>query len=1529
MGDDYQLLLLCLCLWRVLKNKISDLFLATELPEAEKFDDVVIKYKHEDRMVLRFLHAKHREEPHPPDSIHKITLTDLLTPDEGKEFSLLKYFRSFMKILEKRSQNPVPAFLEGADIQEFILSTNIDLAEEVEQYFEVDKEDSLEEDKVLRVPTGQTRKLKIKEADNELTRELEILFYTSSDFDELVEKLTDCLLLQQRFDGTSRIFEEYYYPLVKHVLEFTREPNQMAKLSDGFKGVNSERTTEVEEFRKALIKEVAFRMILREINKSTSTENSVQNRYPQSGHINDSQLTEELKAFVDQSNTAVYSALRRDETLFYQVVYDKTMEIHDDFVNGTKKLSRKAQLFRKRLIDEVMDRNMAEIVFNQVSGETFPVTEGYPTRFQPKSNPKIEDEYAFATEIEDLIDKCTDNTIEITDVVGTEEFRRNIIDLIGHAIVKVYTWFEFSASFIRSYSSIQHLRNLRLALQCCLDDKFNSIDEYKLNIQLKGFTSCEETTLHKTLPSPVTKQSIEDFYENFRLIVSYPNRYGLRELLETEVKAENQHLNSKAFVDSFVQEIHQWMTHRLGPFYTPKKAEELLRRLDENLLCYELDGINQPFFLALPTRYQFKCEDLMTLVKDFLQQTESSVLLLRAENLTLCRVRFMQAFWNLLQQNQNTNGELSFYLRRFGYLFITIEHFLAESFRKKLNRRNQDKDRWNLTVVECWAENLPGAEKFESMLDLLFENSESSRSMERRVIFIVKEDMSRKLESALGSYFTKQGNTHTFELKTTFSQLEAPSQDELLRRGQVKLHGHCFQLGDIVNQDAGDLIDETTFAKLIAEGEGDARLVRIGSIIQSPDFYIKRCIRPPNIETNNDRIETSIYIFENREKVETEVAIAADSRDKFNEIKEVFTENRKYSAPYSVHWVQEKKPRHDERWIWYGSIEPVSRFGSLEWNRITFTDFRKEKMIKDKKMITDEQFLEYVKDNKIVILHGVPGMGKSMLLRNFFIQMTNNSQLLWKIYINLNLYTNFLDKRQNFFKENQNEAGDRVDTETPSSRCSEFLFELLQSNEHSKLKTQFEINLLHSAFKSEANTKMRLVLFMDGFDEISPNYMDIVLGFLLLSKACSDAPQIFITTRPSYREYLKQQLQTFSFELLGLTWTEQISLYTEVSEKLEMQIDEEEKLFSVLETCADLEFDSRCELFTRVPLCMIILTEVFNTFRDEERIKKVINDRDLSTLYEMYFKRKYELYLDEKMRLNRTNLSPMEESEYTYDAFLNNHTNLALWAMFSRKDLKGIVSSFQEFEGAVSSLLADIEAGEFEYGIVHGVSDGKPEFFHHTFAGYLVARFFISQITSNNQLESGFLEFSKSMLMESFGDVRRFCDGMVREISWDHDHFANVSPGYVVDGLICSYRDNFWGIFSFFAKIFKTYCPKDVCAENIANWRDIRDYSDDGHCTWQTAFTYLLGNCYYTESNFVLYRFLLKWRPENVRRSLTPPEDPDKIQWQVEYRLFSASYNFKLYMNNALHDDVHKLLPTWLIQQEGFNISVDIQYHCK
>ncbi|CAD7086643.1 unnamed protein product [Hermetia illucens] len=1018
-GDDYQLLLHCLCLWRVLESRILDFLLATELQKAEKFDHVVIKYKHENRLVLSFSQAKHKEPPRPTDSIHKITLTDLLTSNTSGEFNLLEYFRSIVKILEDPSRDSLPALLVEKHAQDYLLRGKIGYIWRY-SHGNMNKKDFLRKGKVFGVPTEQTN-------SQEPEKELKILMYTRSDFDELISNLANCLLFGSRLDTFSWIFAEYYYPLAKHVLEFAKvsylPESYEAKFLDTFKNANSQRTANVEEFRKPFIKEVAFRMIF---FKLTDVELHWKRE------VKYRKLLKEFKSFADQSKTAVYSALRQDETLFHEVVDDKTEEIRNDFVSGTEKLSPKVQLFRKKLVDEVVDGNMAENVFDKVSGQTFLVTR-HATRLEPKSNPKIEDVEVFAKDIADLIDKCT------------------------------------------------------------------------------GFTNYKTIKLRETLPSPVMKESIDDFC----LIVKFPNRRERREV-------ENQNLNSKAIVDSLVQEIYQRMMHRLGTFYNPEKVEMQLARLDKDLTFCELDITNRSFCMALPTKYKFDCGELMAQIKDFLQQSHSSVLLLRAENLTLCCVRFLQAFWSLQEENQDANGELPFYLRQFGYLFITIRRFLDKTFREKLIRRNQDKDQFNLRLVKCCTENLSeaeefrmmqisfqtsiqteidesmldlaGSEKFESILDLLFESSDSP-SVARKVIFIVEEDTSEKLRSALDSYFKKQGNTNfepsTFELKTTFSHLQTTSQDELLKNGQIRLHGHDYQFGDIVNQDTVHLIDETTLANLIK----GFSLISIGRINKRGDCNIDRC-------AFESRLKASIHLLTKQGEEGRDIVIVADSRDEFNEIKDRLMENQKYFAPQSIHWFREAK--HDiDRFPW----DSIKSFSSLHRYGTNAC------------FLTQEKLLESVKDRKIVILHGVPGSGKALLLENLLLNMTNNSQLLWKIYINLKRYTDF-------FKKKQKEPGNRANMST--SECSEFLLELFQSDIDTRLDSQLEINFLRSAFQREIAGKIRLVLFLDGFDEISPNYKDIVLDFLLSSKACSGSLQMFIITRSENYEYLEQKLEAFS-----------------------------------------------------------------------------------------------------------------------------------------------------------------------------------------------------------------------------------------------------------------------------------------------------------------------------------------------------------------------------------------------------------------
>lgn len=94
-----------------------DFRLATEMNEAEKFDDVVLQYVKEgsDVMRCRFLQAKHIQAE---NERKRITAKDLLVKEKGP-FSLQKYFLSYQKI--KRN-----LLFQSGELQDFIICTNKD-----------------------------------------------------------------------------------------------------------------------------------------------------------------------------------------------------------------------------------------------------------------------------------------------------------------------------------------------------------------------------------------------------------------------------------------------------------------------------------------------------------------------------------------------------------------------------------------------------------------------------------------------------------------------------------------------------------------------------------------------------------------------------------------------------------------------------------------------------------------------------------------------------------------------------------------------------------------------------------------------------------------------------------------------------------------------------------------------------------------------------------------------------------------------------------------------------------------------------------------------------------------------------------------------------------------------------------------------------------------------------------------------------------------------------------------------------------
>lgn len=115
-GNDYQLKLLMLFASKGKNSKVA-FRLATEMAEAEKFDDLVFRYTDsQDNIKYRFLQAKHKQFL---GEENKIKVSDLKSDSDNNDFSLQKYFVSYLRDIEKKE------FLDGVP-EDFIICTNTD-----------------------------------------------------------------------------------------------------------------------------------------------------------------------------------------------------------------------------------------------------------------------------------------------------------------------------------------------------------------------------------------------------------------------------------------------------------------------------------------------------------------------------------------------------------------------------------------------------------------------------------------------------------------------------------------------------------------------------------------------------------------------------------------------------------------------------------------------------------------------------------------------------------------------------------------------------------------------------------------------------------------------------------------------------------------------------------------------------------------------------------------------------------------------------------------------------------------------------------------------------------------------------------------------------------------------------------------------------------------------------------------------------------------------------------------------------------
>jgi hypothetical protein len=342
-GVIYQLKLLMLFLKRGFDNGYT-FRLATEMDDAEKFDDVVFCYKDGDTAVIRFLQAKHRQ-----DITETISETDLLNEKDG-DFSLQKYFISYLKITKNLT-------FSGAELKDFIIFTNIGFEQETRKWFERIKE----KDPILSMTFDNSELLKMRLTD--LKGGIEELFKklrNSSDSVRLVNKIRD-YDPNETLNLREPLYKQYHEALVQNVIDV-----KTGKYKDAFVDDTS-LTENVKKFRDLLkegnLPEDKFKEKLRACTFTTSKGfRNIANKEQKHLLPDDKISQEEIDEFLSK---LVFAVKQPTEIDLWGIIKSEIREFHNMKLNDM-------DLMASELQTKVLDwmKNKEGLFFTTEDGQT-------------------------------------------------------------------------------------------------------------------------------------------------------------------------------------------------------------------------------------------------------------------------------------------------------------------------------------------------------------------------------------------------------------------------------------------------------------------------------------------------------------------------------------------------------------------------------------------------------------------------------------------------------------------------------------------------------------------------------------------------------------------------------------------------------------------------------------------------------------------------------------------------------------------------------------------------------------------------------------------------------------------------------------------------------------------------------------------------------------------------------------------------------------------------------------------------------
>ncbi|XP_055543760.1 serine/threonine-protein phosphatase 6 regulatory ankyrin repeat subunit B-like [Wyeomyia smithii] len=420
----------------------------------------------------------------------------------------------------------------------------------------------------------------------------------------------------------------------------------------------------------------------------------------------------------------------------------------------------------------------------------------------------------------------------------------------------------------------------------------------------------------------------------------------------------------------------------------------------------------------------------------------------------------------------------------------------------------------------------------------------------------------------------------------------------------------------------------------------------------------------------------------------------------------------------NIHWMKETN----------GELQWQKSHGSLRKLRNIVTYFMQDFEV------------DYIEPSPVELLVAEPGMGKSTIFSFMANKMKQKNPTSWVSNVCLHDHSGVFSEWP-------------VEKRIDDRQIIGFLFDTLK-NAQPSISNQKGNNLVGPALLEREifyhlYEAKQIIIFLDGYDEISPNYEKQVLTLVNMLKE-KKIKSLWISTRPNLQTKLEEDLNVFSLKLKPFETEDQkkfLKTYWKVNIKNELSDKRLVEFCSRILSQFSHTIGDQPSQFCGIPLQLRMIAAIFTKRCEEccnsccfETVENMMGNNEttmaLIDLYDEFFRIKFEVVqYQEKNRMDLESIYVKQIVKDQAPGVLQTHRILAVFTLLHEEMREKFLSTDEILQG--NKLLETVSDSREKTGIVYRIVNGKPIFVHQTFAEYFFINYFWQKlITCEFDLEA-------------------------------------------------------------------------------------------------------------------------------------------------------------------------------------------------